>query len=48
MKAIKFLMYSQLSEIIFVTCVSLDTNPPVPGMGLLWEDGRRLLALRKT
>lgn len=26
MKGIKFLMYSQLREIIFVTCVSLDTN----------------------
>lgn len=48
MKGVKFLMYSQLRETVFVACVSLDTCPRVPGEGLLWEDGRRLLALRKT
>lgn len=37
MKGVKFLRYSQFSEIIFVTCVSLNTSPNVPTVGLLWK-----------
>ena len=37
---VTFLMCSQISWTIFVPCVSLDTSPRVPTVGLLWEDGR--------